>query len=470
MQSQIRVTLTGVIEQADIGKDHRIGAKSGCSVNGVMPFSSTSWLGEGVDGNQDLALFGLRVANAFGDLLFIEIEAGKVAGIGVVAKADIDGVCAMVNSGLECGKAASRAHQSGNSSHGGMIRDEQEIIVSRSVCSLISVKTVQAPLAVACRRASIYCDRGESGMESNRVLVIDDEELNLLIIEEFLAEEGLQLEMESDPLVAWERLAAPDSDYSLVILDRMMPGLDGLSFLRRMKADPRLANVPVILQTAASAPEQVREGLLAGAFYYLIKPYEPEALVSIVRGALEDSRIRRALRKAVKRQAAVPQLLISAEYRFSTLQDINSLLPELVALSPNPDQTASGIADLMVNAVEHGNLGITYKEKARFKQEGGWEAEVARRLALPENQGRCAIVRVERFPDRIDYTVTDLGNGFDWQQYLDFDPERAFDPNGRGIAMARLMSFSHLEYIGCGNQVRASVKRATETAPQHLNG
>lgn len=306
-------------------------------------------------------------------------------------------------------------------------------------------------------------------VEGNRVLVIDDEELNLLIIEEFLADEGLELDMQSDPLVAWDRLVAPGSDYSLVVLDRMMPGLDGLDFLRRMKADPRLANVPVILQTAASAPEQVREGLLAGAFYYLIKPYEPEALVSVVRGALEDNRIRNALRSLARRQEAVPQLLLSAEYRFSTLQDINSLLPELVALSPNPDQTASGIADLMVNAIEHGNLGISYVEKARLKQEGGWETEVARRLALPENKGRYATVRVERCADRIEYTITDQGPGFNWKPYLDFDPQRAFDPNGRGIAMARLMSFAELEYLGCGNQVRASIPARQADSPT-LNG
>ena len=46
---------------------------------------------------------------------------------------------------------------------------------------------------------------------------------------------------------------------------------------------------------------------------------------------------------------------------------------------------------------------------------------------------------------------------FDWQRFLTFDPERAFDPNGRGIAMARMMSFATLEYQGRGNVVVASV-------------
>ena len=89
-------------------------------------------------------------------------------------------------------------------------------------------------------------------MGKERVLVVDDEELNLFIIREFLDQEALELDMHSDPLKAWDSLMAPDSDYALVILDRMMPGLDGIEFLRRMKRESRFADIPVIMQTAAS--------------------------------------------------------------------------------------------------------------------------------------------------------------------------------------------------------------------------
>jgi hypothetical protein len=56
-------------------------------------------------------------------------------------------------------------------------------------------------------------------------------------------------------------------------------------------------------------------------------------------------------------------------------------------------------------------------------------------------------------------TIQDEGDGFDWQKYLDFDPERAFDPHGRGIAMARMMSFDALEYQGKGNTVVLKIAR-----------
>ena len=54
--------------------------------------------------------------------------------------------------------------------------------------------------------------------------------------------------------------------------------------------------------------------------------------------------------------------------------------------------------------------------------------------------------------------ISDCGAGFEYKNYLEMSPERAFDPNGRGIAMSRMMSFDTLEYKGKGNQVVAGVK------------
>lgn len=294
-------------------------------------------------------------------------------------------------------------------------------------------------------------------MSKERVLVVDDEQLNLYIIEEFLAKEDIELELHSDPLAAWDSLKAADSVFSLVVLDRMMPSLDGMEFLRRMKRESRFAEIPVIMQTAASSPDQVREGLAAGAYYYLTKPYEPEALISIVRVAMDDRRGRSQLRSRAARLEEAQRLVRNVEYRFVTLDDVNCLIPVLAAMCPVPEVAAPGLSDLMVNAVEHGNLGVSYREKTLLKWEGDWEAEIGRRLRLPQFRDRYGTVRVERLPESIRFTIVDQGEGFDWRQYLEFDPDRAFDPNGRGIAMARMMSFASLEYLGRGNAVVATV-------------
>jgi hypothetical protein len=114
---------------------------------------------------------------------------------------------------------------------------------------------------------------------------------------------------------------------------------------------------------------------------------------------------------------------------------------------------------LLFNAVEHGNLGLSYEEKTRLKWEDGWEQEVERRLALPENASKFASIRLDVGASEVVFTVQDTGAGFDWNAYLEFSPDRAFDPNGRGIAMARSLSFSNLEYQGNGNTVVARVAR-----------
>jgi hypothetical protein len=58
------------------------------------------------------------------------------------------------------------------------------------------------------------------------------------------------------------------------------------------------------------------------------------------------------------------------------------------------------------------------------------------------------------------FEISDDGPGFDWRRFLDFDPERAFAPNGRGIALSRQLSFSSLTYISAGQPVVVTVPRS----------
>lgn len=237
----------------------------------------------------------------------------------------------------------------------------------------------------------------------------------------------------------------------------MMPVMDGMEVLRRMKAEPRYAQIPVIMQTAASGQEQIREGLNAGCYYYLTKPYQQAALLCSVHAALEQLRQDRQMLDAVSETPPIPATE-NAEYTFSTLEEAQRLSALFAAQCPGPGAAAMGLAELLVNAIEHGNLGISYAEKSQLRREDRWDAEIARRLSLTEYRSKKATAHFLRNADEILFTITDQGNGFDWQKCLDFDPERAFDPNGRDIAMAGKIAFSRLEYQGKGNQVVATVK------------
>lgn len=289
------------------------------------------------------------------------------------------------------------------------------------------------------------------------LLVVDDEPINLEIIEEYLDDSGFSADFCASGEAAWAALEQDPHRYDAVLLDRMMPGLDGMALLRRIKHTPSCTHLPVIMQTAACSPQQIREGLEAGAYYYLTKPYEREGLLAIVRAALTDARLRKAqLEQEAERWRGL-DFLQEARFSIRTLAEAGQLAAFLAQACPKPDNARLGLSELLLNAVEHGNLGISYAEKARLKQSDDWQREVERRAALPENRDKQVSVCVTRHAKQLVVRIADEGPGFDWRPYLDFSPERAFDPNGRGIALARLMSFTRLEYLGSGNIVEATL-------------
>ncbi len=301
-------------------------------------------------------------------------------------------------------------------------------------------------------------------MSEPRILVVDDEPFNLEIVGEYLDGMGFDLVYAESGTEAWDVLTRPGERFDLILLDRMMPGLDGISVLRQIKADESLRHIPVIMQTAATSPEQVREGLAAGAYYYLTKPFEGEALQTIIRSALDDQRIRRELTADLLNHAQALALVAEAEFHVRTLDDARKLAAFVALLGPQPEVLAMGLSELLVNGVEHGNLGIDFGEKSRLREEDRWEEEIARRLALPENADKRVRLRVRRDDGRWVFEIRDDGPGFDWRRFLDFEPERAFAPNGRGIALSRQLSFASLTYLPPGNQVVATVPMPGETS------
>ncbi|WP_323002494.1 response regulator [Denitromonas sp.] len=296
-------------------------------------------------------------------------------------------------------------------------------------------------------------------MSQIRILVVDDEPFNLDIISEYLEGAGYLLEMAASGEEAWALLRNAEAHFDLVVLDRMMPGIDGLELLRWIKADRRLADMPVIMQTAAASPEQVREGLAAGAYYYLTKPFEPESLQSIVRAALDDLHQRRALAERLAVQRNALQTLQHGLFVFRTMEEAHGLAALAASICDEPDVVVLGLSELLVNGVEHGNLGICFDEKSRLRESGQWEAEVLRRQALPANSGKRVRLTVSAEPGAWVFSIEDEGEGFAWQSFLELAPERAFAPNGRGIALARQLAFDDLEYLGNGSCVRATVRK-----------
>ncbi|KXX64102.1 response regulator [Marichromatium gracile] len=296
------------------------------------------------------------------------------------------------------------------------------------------------------------------------LLVVDDEPLNLEIIADFLQAPERIFTFAQDGQDAWDRLQAEPTRFDLLILDRRMPRMDGIELLERVVRDPRFEDLPVIMQTVASSPEEVAQGLSAGAWYYLAKPYQAEALQRIVNAALLDRRNRHALRQLQREISSTWGLLQEGRFRFREPRHASLLAVQLADLCPRASLVAMGLSELMINAIEHGLLGIGYEEKGRLLAQDALGDEIERRLARPEQASRWAELWLRREAERICFTVCDHGPGFDWAPYLELAPERAFHHHGRGIAMARQLAFSALDYQGRGNVVQAWVSLNESTS------
>jgi DNA-binding NarL/FixJ family response regulator len=121
-----------------------------------------------------------------------------------------------------------------------------------------------------------------------RILVVDDEPLNVDYLEQELEGLGFETETAANGVEALERVAASPPD--LVLLDVMMPEMDGISVLRILKGDPETRLVPVVLMTALNAVEDRVRGIEAGADDFLSKPVDERELLARIKTALASKR------------------------------------------------------------------------------------------------------------------------------------------------------------------------------------
>ena len=134
------------------------------------------------------------------------------------------------------------------------------------------------------------------------------------------------------------------------------------------------------------------------------------------------------------------------------------LSSHLAKVCIDPSKVELGLMELFINAIEHGNLGIGFEEKAILVEKGIWHQEIEKRLNMPENIDKAVTVQSKRSEKEIQFFIKDCGNGFDWLLYRDFQEDKILENHGRGIAFAVQYCFDKLEYQGNGNEVMAVAK------------
>ncbi len=289
------------------------------------------------------------------------------------------------------------------------------------------------------------------------VLAVDDEAYNLKIISYHLKNENFEVITAGDGLEAWDLLNNNPEKFDAILLDRSMPKMSGMELLKKIKSHKLFNTIPVIFQTAMKHQDDILEGLQAGAYYYLTKPYKRDDLRNIVNAAVSDSIKYQKLKGETAKVFAAFACIKKGEFEVYTPEQGEQLSALLSSACPRPKKIVVGLWELILNGIEHGNLGISYEEKSKLNQDNQWLEEIHRRLSLKENETKSVEIQMNRYEDSIEFIIQDQGDGFKWHNYLDLSPQRAFDSHGRGIAMACTYSFDKVEYHGSGNLVSAIV-------------
>src|SRR5262249_18579407 len=121
----------------------------------------------------------------------------------------------------------------------------------------------------------------ENPMPKAKILAVDDEEDILELVRYNLAKEGYQIQCvtSGEEGIKAARISCPD----LIVLDLMLPGLDGLEVCRRLRTVPATKNIPILMLTAKGEESDIVSGLEIGADDYITKPFSPKILVARVR-------------------------------------------------------------------------------------------------------------------------------------------------------------------------------------------
>ena len=193
-----------------------------------------------------------------------------------------------------------------------------------------------------------------------RLLLIEDNDALRSSLLRGLTAAGYQVEAAADGDAGWA--AASEARHELIILDRMLPGLDGLAILTRLRRSG--SQVPVLLLTACDGVTERVEGLDAGADDYLAKPFAvPELLArirallrrganhadpTIVIGDLEIDTAARSVRRAGKRIDLTPKEFQALEYLTMRMPAVVTRLELFAQLYPGEAEAGSNVIDVLV--------------------------------------------------------------------------------------------------------------------------
>jgi two-component system, chemotaxis family, chemotaxis protein CheY len=184
-----------------------------------------------------------------------------------------------------------------------------------------------------------------------KILIADDNLIQRMVLEFKLKQNHYQVVLATCGQEAWQILES-QPDVGLLITDIMMPNMDGLELLRRMKAHPSLQDLPVIMCTALRDSDYIQKATQLGCRYYIVKPVQVQVLLQRVEEALQARKL--ILREAEESRQKLemdPATFLSLVVAFENFVNEEIILIEQKVKSSGMDSIRLDLATLYENAL-----------------------------------------------------------------------------------------------------------------------
>lgn len=284
-----------------------------------------------------------------------------------------------------------------------------------------------------------------------KILIVDDDESVRPMLEKALSREGFDIQTAADGVLGWESFQKVQPD--IVLLDILMPRMNGLELLGKIRGTD--SDAIVIMTTAQNSADYTLQALRLKANDYMVKPLFIKELILRLRkyvGLLKDR----------TEEQEILGLIFHRELGMrigNQLEPVNKIVNRLVheAGSSLPKNQRLGIhlgiAEILINAIEHGNLEITAEEKKHAMESGALGKMMESRAQDPRLSKRQVLIQFKMNAETCTWTISDEGSGFDWRNMPDpLQEEKLLGLHGRGILLT-LMSFDEVKFLGNGSKV-----------------
>ena len=292
-----------------------------------------------------------------------------------------------------------------------------------------------------------------------KVLIVEDDAPSRNFLKDTMESQGYKTYVSENGLLGLKAFKkfAPD----LVLSDIRMPKMDGLQLLQEIRKIDR--RTFVVMTTAFGSEDYAIKALRLRANNYLKKPLRHKELLALLKKYAEIVERRSKRKKPPKKEEKLKSSL-------KISNDI-SVIPEIVdgliratgdALDETDKQdTCLSLVELLTNAIEHGNLGITREEKSKALDDGlaGLYSLYNKRMKNSSIAARKVKIDYNLSDTFCEWRITDAGKGFDWKTFLNQLNSDPFGMECKGLFICEF-HLDDLKFLGKGNVVRARKLRS----------